>query len=74
MRIDFFEHTGNIHLGVGEHGRRWRISPTFTGWRLEFADPHDDGFTYAGNHRSVQAAKKEASAGSSTPRSSSLPS
>ena len=60
VMIQFHEQQGT-YSGVGTHGRRWRISQTSTGWRLEFSDPGDVAATYAGTHVSVTAAKDEAS-------------
>jgi hypothetical protein len=60
VMIEFHEQQGT-YSGVGTHGRRWRISRTSTGWRLEFSDPGDVVATYAGTHVSVTAAKDEAS-------------
>ena len=60
MGIQFAEERGT-YTGSGPGGRRWRISRVFTGWRLEFRDDGDTTATYAGVHRSVDAAKEEAS-------------
>ncbi len=57
--IRFLEHEG-AHAGMGRAGRQWRITPSLTGWRLEFQDPGDEKPTYAGTHPSVAAAKTEA--------------
>jgi hypothetical protein len=60
MDIQFVEHDG-IYTGTSREGRRrWRISRVFTGWRLEFRDEGDMVATYAGVHRSVDAAQAEA--------------
>lgn len=55
-----FEDRDGAMVGVGEHGRRWRVVETRTGWRLEFLDPGDMTATYAGTHRSMQSAMDEA--------------
>jgi hypothetical protein len=59
MDVQFAEDHGT-YTGTGRGGRRWRISPVFTGWRLEFRDEGDMAATYAGVHRSVEAAQAEA--------------
>ncbi len=59
MSIEFREKDG-VYTGSGSSGRRWRITRTFTGWRLEFIDPGDTGPTNAGVHVTVAAAKAEA--------------
>jgi hypothetical protein len=60
MTIQFVEERG-VYTGSGAAGRRWRISRVFTGWRLEFRDEGDMIATYAGVHRTVEAAQAEAS-------------
>jgi hypothetical protein len=60
MAIQFVEQRG-AYTVTRPDGRRWRISRVFTGWRLEFRDDGDMIATYAGVHRSVEAAKAEAS-------------
>ena len=67
MSIEFHEKDG-VYTGLGRFGRRWRITRTFTGWRLELLDPGDTRPTYAGVHVSVAAAKAEASRPSTTSR------
>ena len=59
MEVQFAEDHGT-YTGTGRGGRSWRISPVFTGWRLEFRDEGDMTATYAGVHRSVEAAQAEA--------------
>jgi hypothetical protein len=56
-----FQHYDDTYSGMGSSGRRWRILPTFTGWRLEFRDPDDRAPTYAGTHPTLRAAQAEAS-------------
>jgi hypothetical protein len=56
-----FRNDQGTYSGIGTRGRRWRITPTFTGWRLEFWDPGDKRATYAGTHRTVALAQSEAS-------------
>lgn len=67
MSIEFHESGGVFH-GTGRFGREWRITRTFTGWRLEFTDPGDTASTYAGVHVTVTAAQAEANTPSSTSR------
>jgi hypothetical protein len=57
--IVFVEING-AHVGDAA-GRRWRITPTVIGWRLEFRDRGDTEPTYAGSHPTLEAAKAEAS-------------
>jgi hypothetical protein len=59
MDIQFAEDHGT-YTGTSRGGRRWTISRVFTGWRLEFRDEGDMIATYAGVHRSVEAAQAEA--------------
>ncbi len=59
MSVDFREDDG-VFTGTGNLGRRWRITRSFTGWRLEFIDPGDTTFTNAGVHATVSAAQAEA--------------
>jgi hypothetical protein len=59
MDLQFAEEHGT-YTGTSRGGRRWRISRVFTGWRLEFRDDGDLAATYAGVHRSVEAAQAEA--------------
>ncbi|HEX6248431.1 MAG TPA: hypothetical protein VFZ64_11210 [Nocardioidaceae bacterium] len=59
MSIEFHENH-DVFTGTGDQGRRWRITRTFTGWRLEFLDPGDVTPTNAGVHVSVAAAQVEA--------------
>lgn len=65
MRIDFHQ-IDDGYQGTGHFGREWRITRTFTGWRLEFTDPGDTTPTYAGVHATVTAAKAEADTPPST--------
>ncbi len=55
-----FEQAGGIYTGCSEDGRLWRITEVRTGWRLEFQDTGDLVKTYAGVHRTVNAAIAEA--------------
>jgi hypothetical protein len=59
MTITFDEHEGT-YTGTSPGGRRWTITRVHTGWRMEFRDDGDVAPTYAGVHRSVQAAQAEA--------------
>ena len=59
MSVVFREYDG-VMVGIGERGRRWRVFETMTGWRLEFRDVGDEAATYAGTHRSLEAAMEEA--------------
>ena len=58
--IEFDRSDSNIYWGDGRFGRRWRISPVRTGWRLEFDDPGDHRFTNAGVFADIRAAKAAA--------------
>ena len=55
-----FVHRRGAYVGTGKRDRAWRITSTFTGWRLEFRDPGDAAPTYAGTHASLEAAQREA--------------
>jgi hypothetical protein len=55
-----FRNDQGTYSGTGTHGRQWRITPAFTGWRLEFWDPGDSRATYAGTHPSIALAQEEA--------------
>jgi len=57
--IEFVWHEGTF-TGSSQGGRRWSISRVFTGWRLEFRDEGHLAATYAGVHRSVEAAQVKA--------------
>jgi hypothetical protein len=58
--MDFHEDaTGNV-TGIGPRGRKWRVYPVPSGWRLEFHDPGDLTQTSAGLHGSRAAAMAEA--------------
>lgn len=59
MTIDFVEAEG-AYSGTGAHGRRWRITPTYTGWRMEFLDHGDSAPTNAGVYPTLAAAQAEA--------------
>lgn len=59
MSVVFQEYDG-VHVGIGPRGRRWHVTRSATGWRLEFRDTDDVDMTYAGTHRSLEAAKAEA--------------
>jgi hypothetical protein len=50
----------NVYSGDGLHGRRWRITRAVVGWRLEFQDPGDETFTFAGIHATLALARREA--------------
>ncbi len=58
-RVLFDENSG-VYTGEAEGGRVWRITAVVTGWRLEFRDAGDGNATYAGVHRTVEAAIAEA--------------
>lgn len=51
----------SAYHGVGLRGREWSISPSLTGWLLQFRDPGDNAWTYAGTHATLQHARVEAS-------------
>lgn len=57
--IEFVE-DGGAYVGIAQGGRAWRITRSFTGWRMEFRDNGDTVATYAGVHASLQAAQAEA--------------
>jgi hypothetical protein len=59
MVVEFHEDHGT-YAGTAVSGRRWLITRSLTGWRLEFKDAGDTHSTYAGNHSSLVAAKVEA--------------
>jgi len=40
--------------------REWFVSPSSSGWRLEFMDPGDEQATYAGTFATIGAARREA--------------
>ncbi len=67
MSIDFRQN-GGLYVGSDTSGRRWRITRTVTGWRLEFIDPGDAGPTNAGVHATVAAAQAEANTSTGTKR------
>jgi hypothetical protein len=67
MRIDFHESRG-VFTGTDRSGRQWRITRTFTGWRLMFTDPGDTAPTNAGVHVTVAAAQAEANTPSTRSR------
>jgi hypothetical protein len=58
-RISFTDDYGT-YSGRDATGRQWLISPTRTGWRLEFRDPGDKDPTYAGTHPTVRDAQRAA--------------
>jgi hypothetical protein len=61
MDIYFVEDNGGTYTGTSRNGmRHWRITPVLTGWRLEFRDVGDATATFAGVHRTVEAAEAEA--------------
>jgi hypothetical protein len=55
-----FQNYDGTYSGQGPDKRMWRITPTFTGWHLEFRDPGDMTATNAGRHSTLAAAQKEA--------------
>ena len=59
MTVEFHDNAGT-YTGTSQSGRRWRITQSLTGWRLEFRDAGDPESTYAGNHATLEAAKNEA--------------
>lgn len=60
MTVLEFEEQDGIHTSIGQSGRRWTITRSLTGWRLQFLDAGDTAPTNAGNHRTLGAAKLEA--------------
>ena len=59
MKVVFRERDGVI-VGVGQGGRRWRVTRARCGWRLDFRDLGDVRPTYAGTFGSLAAAINEA--------------
>jgi hypothetical protein len=59
MSVVFQSYDGVV-VGIGESGRRWRVSQTPTGWRLEYRDAGDPSATYVGIHPSLEAAMEAA--------------
>jgi len=59
MGVVFQEYNG-VYVGIGDHGRRWHVVQTLSGWRLDFRDAGDPTTTYAGTHGSLEAAMHEA--------------
>ncbi len=59
MSVVFQEYDG-VLVGIGTRGRRWRVTQTVAGWKLEFRDAGDAKATYAGTHRSIESAMAEA--------------
>jgi hypothetical protein len=57
IQFDYYDGT---YSGLGRSARMWRITPTLTGWHLEFRDPGDTAATNAGRHYTLVAAQKEA--------------
>ena len=58
--VILFTEAPNGYWGDGAGQRRWHITKTVTGWRLEFLDPGDASPTYAGVHSTLDRAKLEA--------------
>ena len=59
MNVVLREREGMV-VGVGEHGRRWRVTRARCSWRLDFRDAGDVRATYAGTFGSLAAAMDEA--------------
>jgi hypothetical protein len=59
MRVVFGVRDGAV-VGIGERGRRWRVTRAACGWRLDFRDAGDTRPTYAGTFRSLEVAMLEA--------------
>jgi hypothetical protein len=55
-----FNYYGGTYSGQGQGARMWRISPTLTGWHLEFRDPGDAAPTNAGRHGTLAGAQNAA--------------
>ena len=55
-----FTNYAGTYTGVGPDQREWRISPTLSGWRLEYRDPDDAAWSYSGTHRTLEAAQSGA--------------
>ena len=58
--LQFTNYQG-IYSATDTNHRLWRISPTRSGWRLEFRDDGDTDWTYAGTHATLRGAQREAS-------------
>ncbi len=52
-----FAFEAGTYTGVGPDQRSWRISPTLSGWRLEYRDSEDPTWSYSGTHLSLRAAQ-----------------
>jgi hypothetical protein len=59
-QIEFVGSRAAGYVGTDQCRRQWRITATRVGWQLEFRDPGDTRPTYAGTHRSLAAAEREA--------------
>jgi hypothetical protein len=55
-----FQQDKSSYVGTGAGGREWRVTPTLTGWRLQFRDTGDSTATNAGVFADIEAAKTEA--------------
>lgn len=52
-----FTYEAGTYTSVGPDQRGWRISPTLSGWRLEYRDADDSTWSYSGTHLSLRAAQ-----------------
>ena len=52
-----FAYEAGTYTCVGPDRRGWRISPTLSGWRLEYRDSDDSTWSYSGTHLSLRAAQ-----------------
>lgn len=55
-----FDNHHETYTGTDHRARRWRITPSMTGWQLMFHDPGDTRLTYAGTHPTLRDAQLEA--------------
>jgi hypothetical protein len=56
-----FDDARQTQSGTSLGGREWAITAIPAGWRLEFRDPGDEAWTYAGTFGSAENARLEAS-------------
>ena len=52
-----FAFEAGTYTGMGPDQRSWRISPSLSGWRLEYRDADDSTWSYSGTHLSLRAAQ-----------------
>jgi len=59
MSVVFQSYDGTV-VGIGEHGRRWLVTQTPSGWRLEYRDAGDPAATYVSTHPTLETAMEAA--------------